>query len=233
MMDWFAHWNAVPAALADDDVLRQVGKTVGGQPVPVSVLDAIMSDVVPALQLNRADSLLDLCCGNGLITERGAALCHHAIGVDFSTPLIGTANDRRSRPNVAYEQADVRTLPAGLGRYSKVLVYEGIQHLTAEDVDRVLEQLRELHAPGAPILFGSVPDRDRIWSFYDTPARRDEYQRRVEDGTEAIGHWWTRSELLEMGRRWHYHVEIRPQNPTLHTAHYRFDALLTPREVGG
>jgi 2-polyprenyl-3-methyl-5-hydroxy-6-metoxy-1,4-benzoquinol methylase len=228
MTDWFEHWNAVPAALADDDVLRQVGKTVGGQPVPASVLEVIMSDVVPALQLNRADSLLDLCCGNGLITERCAALCHHTIGVDFSAPLIHTANQRRSRPNVAYVQADVRALPAGLGRYSKVLLYEGIQHLTAEDVDRVLEQLRESHAPGAPILFGSVPERDRIWNFYDTLERRAEYQLRAAEGTEAIGHWWTKAELSDVGRRWGYQVQILTQHPTLHTAHYRFDGLLTP-----
>ena len=231
MTDWFTHWNAVPASVADDDVLRQVGKTVGGQPVPASALDAILSDVVSALQLNAADSVLDLCCGNGLITERCAAYCHHVIGVDFSAPLIRIAKGHRSRPNVSYTEGDVRALPSTLGRYSKVLVYEGIQHLSRQDVARVLEQLRASHALRALVLFGSVPDRDRLWDFYDTADRQQEYRRRVKNGTEAIGHWWTQAELSAIGAQWDYRVDIRPQDRTLHTAHYRFDALLTPNDA--
>lgn len=235
MTDWHAHWNSMPASVAEDDLLRQVGKTVGGQPVSEAALEAILCDIRSALTLAADDSLLDLCCGNGLITARCAAYCRDATGVDFSAPLIRVANDRCSRPNVTYVLADVCALPARVVErpYSKILMYEAIQHLAADEVERLLRALRRSTSRDAAILIGSIPDRDRLWSFYDTDDRRREYVRRVNEGTEAIGRWWTQSAISALGARCGYTVAPLPQHPNLHTAHYRFDGLLTPLRTNG
>lgn len=235
MTDWYTHWNSIPAAIAADDLLRQVGKTVGGQPVSGTALEAILSDIGSALALAADDSLLDLCCGNGLITARCAAYCRDATGIDFSAPLMRIANDRCARPNVTYVLADVRALPAQVitQPYSKILMYEAIQHLTPSDVERLLQELRRSRSRHAPILIGSIPDRDRIWSFYDTEERRQDYFRRVDEGSEAIGRWWTQAAISDLGARCGYSVRVLPQCQTLHTAHYRFDGLLTPARTNG
>lgn len=234
-MDWHAHWNTMPGSVAEDDLLRQVGKTVGGQPVPEAAVEAMVSDIRSALRLAADDSLLDLCCGNGLLTARCAEWCLEATGVDFSAPLIRVAQERCSRPNVTYVLADVSALPARVvdRPYSKILMYEAIQHLAADEVERLLRALRGSASRDAMVLIGSIPNRDRLWSFYDTDDRRREYARRVSEGTEAIGRWWTQSEIAALGARCGYTVALLPQHPDLHTAHYRFDGLLTPARAHG
>lgn len=230
MTDWRIYWNSAPAAVGEFEHLRQVGKTVNGRPVPESLLDSMTADVVRALRIDERDRMLDLCCGNGLLTFRCAKHCSCILGVDFSEPLIRIARTHFSAPNIEYLLSDALALPPSILRegFSKILLYEAIQHLTTEEAERLLGALRESPCAGAPVLLGSIPDRERIWNFYDTRERREEYDRRFRDGTEAIGHWWTPSEIIELGRRRGYEVEILSPDPELHVAHYRFDALLSP-----
>lgn len=230
MIDWHQYWNSRPASFADDDVLRQVGWTVNGQPISAVAVDAMAADIVAGLCLTTDDTLLDLCCGNGLLTARCALHCRHVTGVDFSVPLIRIARERFLAENIEYVVADVRALPSAIQErpYSKIMMYGALQHLSAADVELLLQQLRESHAHTAPLFVGAIPDRDRLWAFYNTEERRREYARRVQEGTEALGHWWTVAELSEVARRAGYRVELLPETSTLPTAHYRFDALFTP-----
>ena len=107
-------------------------------------------------------------------------------------------------------------------------MYEALQHLKVPDLQRLLKALRMSASRKAPLLLASVPDKERLWEFYDTPARRGEYARRIREGTEAVGHWWTKTALSSAARECGYSCTFLQQNPFLHTAHYRFDALLTP-----
>jgi cyclopropane fatty-acyl-phospholipid synthase-like methyltransferase len=233
LTDWYKYWNSAPAAMSERDYLSQVGKTVNGQPIAEVSLIAMVDDVVNALELNGKDSVLDLCCGNGVITYRCAQHCLKVAGVDFSEPLIRIARSHFERQNVEYILADIRQLPETVTRRpcSKVYMYEAIQHFSTEEVESLLHVLQQSDAREAPIFFASVPDNDRLWEFYNTPARRSEYHRRLREGTEAIGHWWTSDEMIELGQRCGYSVEIRSPNPILHVAHYRFDALFIPEDA--
>ena len=230
MPDWHTHWNKAPAALSQDDYLRQVGKTVGGQPIPEALLDLMAGDIRRALELGVGDRLLDLCCGNGLITHRCAHDCLDVTGVDFSAPLIAIAKAHFARPNIEYLVANACDLPATVTRtpFTKVCMYEALQHFTSAQAEAMTCVLRGSAAGAAPIFWGSVPDEDRKWAFYDTPQRREEYHRRLQDGTEPIGHWWTASEIVRLGERCGYAVSILKPSAALHFAHYRFDVLLTP-----
>jgi len=69
MRDWRYYWNHADQVFGDEP-LRQVGKTVSGQTIEPAVLGAIVADIVLRLDLGGSDSVLDLCCGNGLITSR-------------------------------------------------------------------------------------------------------------------------------------------------------------------
>jgi len=234
-MDWQTHWNTMPAALPDEALLEQVGKTRGGLPVRADTPALIAADVCAALHLGADDALLDLCCGNGLVTACYALVCASVTGVDFSAPLLRVAHARHAPPHVTYALADVQALPPALlaQRHTAIVLYEGLQHLTPDDAGHMLRQVGASASALAPVLFGSVPDEERLWRFYDTPERQAEYRRRVADGTEAIGRWWRREELSALGDRLGYRVEFRAQNPLLHTAHYRVDCLFTPVATAG
>lgn len=235
MKNWHRYWNSAPAGVPETEYLGQVGKTVHGRPVSEESLQRMAEDVVRGLALSAGDRLLDLCCGNGLLTTRWAEHCAQVTGVDFSEPLIRVARDRFSRPNVSYVQADVRRLPAEILRhsFSKICVYEALQNFKPEEAEQVLRALRGSESRAAPVYLASIPDRDRIWRFYDTEERRQEYRRRLEEGTEAIGTWWMKSDLADVASRAGYAIEFRDPHPMLHVAHYRFDALLRPSGANG
>lgn len=216
-----------------DDYFRQVGKTVGGRPIPDGHLDLIAADISRALELGREDRLLDVCCGNGLVTQRCADRCLDVTGVDFSAPLVAIARSHFARPNIRYIVADACALPATVTRtpFTKICMYEALQHFTTSEAEAMASGLRASAAGAAPLFWGSVPDEDRKWQFYDTAQRREEYHRRVEEGTDPIGHWWTVSDVARLGARCGYSVRILKPNAALHVAHYRFDVLLTPTGV--
>ena len=44
--------------------------------------------------------------------------------------------------------------------------------------------------------------------------------------TLVLGNWWSKKEIIKIAAGQDFKVEILDQNPILHTAHYRFDALL-------
>lgn len=229
--DWRAHWSGTPAAgsAETDDALRQVGKTVLGVPVDDSQLDLIVHGIADRLELDSTDHVLDLGCGNGLITERIARVAGTVCALDVSPSLIGDARRYRNPPNVTYRVADLGD-GVGLGACPhprhKAYAYEVFQHLVAEDVDSLLKGLTAHSPEGLRLWVGSIPDRARIRAFYDTPERWDLYLRRTAEGTEQIGTWWDREELCETAQRSGFGCSLFDQPENLYTAHYRFDALL-------
>src|SRR5580700_8174728 len=89
--------------------------------------DSISSWLVSVLPA-AGGRALDLGCGAGrhavLLAERFA----HVDAVDLSPPMIEIARTKRSRPNIAYRQADVLEL-TGSGEHDLVLSVMTLHHL--------------------------------------------------------------------------------------------------------
>ena len=231
MKDWEAHWREAPARFEPTQFLEQVGKTVAKKPVAEQQIGWIVEGVRARLDLSPDDRLLDLCCGNGLLTARFSAACRRVTGVDYSEPLLAVARAHNSPENVEYLRGDARELGALLaGRsFDKVVMYEALQHFTPREVEGMLRQLAALLAEGAPVLLASIPDRARLWTFHDTLRRRWDFVRRSLRGDPAIGTWWRREALADLAERNGFACEALDQDARLYTAHYRFDALLRRR----
>lgn len=231
MTDWQKYWNTHPLIVPVDAPLKQVGKTVNGIAITTAQVEALVADILAHLTISRDDKVLDLCCGNGVITHRSAAHCRSILGVDYSEPLIQVARASYGGDNISYSTGDVRDLSRSITSvtFDKIYMYEALQHLDPLGVRNMLQTLRQSASPNAPLLLASVPDEERIWLYYNTPTRRDEYLRRKTEGNEAMGHWWTKAALASIAKESGYQAEFLGQNPILHTAHYRFDVLLRPK----
>jgi len=231
MRDWREYWNSMPRKWAETDFLQQVGKTVKGQPVSEAQVDELVRQVCTVLEFNSKDRVLDLCCGNGLLTHRVAAFCETIVAVDYSELLIEVARKYHQPPNGSYIQSSVLDLSlellGSMVSFTKVYMYEALQHFGEEDLESLLRVIRTMITEEALVYFGSVPDKERIWHFYNTPKLRDEYYRRKAEGREAMGTWWEYLTLESIAASMGFRCNRLSQSPQLYTAHYRYDVLLT------
>ena len=231
--DWRRYWRSASTAnsAATAEALKQVGKTLLGSPVDDSQLDLIVDRIGSTLNLSTEDRVLDLGCGNGLLTESLQSLVAFVHGYDISEPLITDARAYRMTTRTSYEIADLvydEFLHDPASTATKAYSYEVFQHFTPAEADRFLAYVNRSSAVDK-LLVGSVPDRDRIREFYDTAERWNHYLDSIETGTEQIGTWWVAPDLVTLAERNGFTCSIIDQPADLYTAHYRFDALLTRR----
>jgi SAM-dependent methyltransferase len=90
---------------------------------------------------------LDLGCGTGRHAVLLAGRFTHVDAVDLSLPMIEIARAKRSRPNIAYHQADL--LDAS-GEYDLVLSLMTLHHVP--DLRAALAHIKGLLAPGGRIV---------------------------------------------------------------------------------
>lgn len=229
MRDWRGFWRQRIAG-SDADLaveLREVGKTVMGEPISEEQLSAIVASICEALHLTKDDEIADLGCGNGLITARVSPHVRRIAGFDISEGLISAARRRHGSDSATFETADICTLDfsaAAQRNVSKVYLYEVTQHLTTDEFALVLSNAFERGAVSS-LFSGSMPDAERLQNFYNTPERMALYRRNVAANREQIGHWWHLSEIEKIATAIGLRMEVHEQNPILHTAHYRFDVL--------
>ena len=226
--DWRAYWSSVGQRAGSDELFAQVDRTVSGRAVSSSELQLIVEAVVDGIRLAGPDTLLDLCCGNGLITKQFALHCQAVIGVDYSEYLIGVAKQDTSVGNVTYvlgSVEDLDSLDFGPCAPTKVSINGGLQHFTLAMLQDLLESLNRRAKPVTDMIFTEVPDADRLFAFYNTPERREEFHRRRAAGLEPIGTWWAREEMAAVLDEHGYETTFPPLRDGRLTNHYRFDVV--------
>ena len=234
MTDWKEFWEDYSRKKGNKNLFEQVAKTVGGKPINDEQFKAIIQDIDNHLKLNSNDILLDLCCGNGLITKEIAKLCKKVIAVDSSEFLIEQAKVHCSRKNLSYYILDVlkiNELESLLNlKFSKVLCYGSLAYFNQKDLELILNDLKDLLKKNHQILFGSVLNKEKIWNFFNTFKRKLVYIFKIWLlGKEAgLGKWWKKSEIESVCEKLDYKCTFFPQNDILHTSHYRMDIRLTP-----
>lgn len=217
----------------ETEFLKQVHKTVGGQPITAEQFNAQLSAINNALKLHSEDVVLDLCCGNGVITTEMAKTCRTIVGIDFSEPLIRLANIYNRPENTVYycmSVTDEAVKSISERPFTKVYMYEAFQHFAVDDLPKLLNIVNLISRPNVVFFVGGIPDEDRLWDFYDTEERRKEYIRRKSLNQDPIGTWWKQEKLKEVCKENGFSCDILIQNPILHSAHYRFDACITLQE---
>lgn len=89
-MDWKKFWDT--KALSGGPAL-QVGRVVSGKVLDDVWMTRIAARIVVQLDLQKDESLLDVCCGNGALSRALLPYCKQIVGVDFSENLIKQAQN--------------------------------------------------------------------------------------------------------------------------------------------
>jgi cyclopropane fatty-acyl-phospholipid synthase-like methyltransferase len=226
MTDYWKNYYDLSSHQFDDSLLKQVGKTVNGQEIPEHQLKLIVENIVNILQLNSEDFVVDLCCGNGLITKQLAPLVKGIIGVDFTQGLIDAAKKYNSYSNIEYVNSDVLSLdPKYFLGVEKIVMYEALQYFSKEQLSSLLNELSNLGLASL-VFFGSIPNKEKLSVYYDTAEKFAFYIQSEREGRPHIGRWWSMEEIEQIVSTQGFKAIFLPQTPSLYTAYYRFDILL-------
>jgi len=222
---WKDHYDSISRQF-DGSLLKQVGKTVNGREIPEAQVKLIVENIATVLRLGAKDSVVDLCCGNGLITRQLAPLVKGIVGVDFTHGSIDAAKRYNSFHNIEYISSDVLNLDhkyfSGL---RKIVMYEALQHFSLEQLVKLLDEFSGLMT-GSLVFFGSIPNQEKLHVYYDTEDKYAFYMQRESEGMPHIGRWWLMEEIRQLVSMRGFKVMGLSQEPTLYTAYYRFDVLL-------
>lgn len=221
-----ATFDAYARAAEPDDYWRQVRRTVGGMPVDEAQLTMLVDAAVDELDLRPEDVLLDLCCGNGALTDRLFRRCAGGLGVDFSAELIAVARARFERlPKRAYVVNDVEAFltESEGGGFTKAICNFSFQYLSTESALRCLELIRTRFSRVSLAFVSDLPDLDRLRAFF----RPGDYVDGIENDHEApLGMWRTAGTFVALANAAGWQCEIRRMPAAYHAAHYRYNALL-------
>ncbi|MGZ8933270.1 MAG: class I SAM-dependent methyltransferase [Methylobacter sp.] len=226
MNSYWKNYYDLSSQQFDDSLLKQVGKTVNGQEIAEYQVKLIVENIANVLRLNAKDSVVDLCCGNGLLTRQLAALVKDIVGVDFTSGLIDAARKYNGFSNIEYVNSDVLCLEPGyFSGLKKIIMYEALQHFSEEQLSALLKELSNL-GTGSLVFFGSIPNKEKLSVYYDTEEKFAFYMQRESESRPHIGRWWLTDEIERLVSSRGFKANFLPQEPTLYTAYYRFNVLL-------
>jgi 2-polyprenyl-3-methyl-5-hydroxy-6-metoxy-1,4-benzoquinol methylase len=222
---WRQHYEQV---FSDNPLspLKQTGKTVNGLEIEEDQLSLIVTQIVNCLGLNNTDSLVDLGCGNGLLTARLSKRAQKVIGIDFTDSLLTYARRNNFYENIEYVRSDILEVSSDLlDSASSLVMYEVLQHLSLIEFRNLIANLDTLR-PGARFFIGGIPDMAKIRSFYDNDSKYDYYLTCELEGKPHLGRWWLESELTNISADMGWVIKYFKQPNLLYTSHYRFDAVM-------
>ena len=99
--------------------------------------------------------ILDVGCGNGVISRHLGKLGYNVLGIDVSAKTIETARSLTELPNVRFEQKSAEELVASGETYDAVICSEVLEHLS--DPGSLLNVLYQSLAPNGKLIV-TVPN---------------------------------------------------------------------------
>lgn len=211
---------------------KQVGRVNKDGPVGPDQIAMIADAIAKGLDLRPHDVLLDLCCGNGAITDLIFARCRGGIGVDFTPGLIDVAKTNFERPpDRLYQLADVLEFVEAAedaARFNKVMCYGSFPTLLAPKAVGVLNALRRRFPNVQRVFIGNLPDINRARLFFERDMRAELLSlQELKRHDTGVGTWRTEDEITKLAEQCGWRAEFSQMPAAFYASYYRYDAILT------
>jgi ubiquinone/menaquinone biosynthesis C-methylase UbiE len=134
-------------------------------------------------QRAQADSVLDVGCGEGVLTLDWAKVLgdRPVVGLDLADPKLEAEWQRRSRPNLSFVVGRGEELPFGDGEFDLVAAIETLEHV--ENPELTLAEMRRVARRHVLV---SVP-REPLWRALNLA--RGAYVSDLGNTPGHINHW--------------------------------------------
>jgi SAM-dependent methyltransferase len=144
----------------------------------------------------RADpqSLLDVGCGEGVLTEKWARRLgeKRVVGIDLDDPALQTEWEQRRAPNLEYRVMKAENLPFADGEFDVATAIEVLEHVPDPE-----HTVAEMARVASRWLLVSVP-REPLWRGLNMA--RGAYLRDLGNTPGHLNHWSKRSFVALLSR---------------------------------
>lgn len=217
-MEWRKYWDA---SAQSEDRLSQVGRLNAD---PGTTVKQAADRIIALLDIRPGDAVLDVCCGNGLITDYLAKPGVEITGVDLSEKLIAIAKMNNS--NIRFMTQNALQLHID-DTFDKIYIAFSFQYFDKlNEGEKVIENLIKHAKPNALILLTDIPDKARWGTYYNTLLKKFFYFKQKISGRQAMGKFWSERELEKFCSSLSVHGEVIKQPGNLPYSYYRFDYLI-------
>lgn len=215
----------------EDDLFFQVGKTINKESVAQHIFEEMIRDIKSKLNLSLSDTMLEMCCGNGLLSKPLGSFVSELYAFDFTERLIDTAKKFKQCRNITYRvgdaKGDLNTLFDYKNKPNKFLMNDSLGYFNTTDLSKIIDQISE-----RPFYFyiTGIPSDPLKWSFYNTEERKTRYEELRSSGdnhNDGIGRWWTCDDLFEIASKHNLDVSIESQSKRI--SMFRMNALFIKR----
>lgn len=223
---WKQFWDGHAVSSSESDPQVQVLRTLNKAPIDVEVWTATLQFILDELNLQANYSVLDLCCGNGLISKELAPRTKHVTAVDISDKLLEQF-DTSSFPNITKVQENALSLSLPEESCDVILLYAGIQYFSPSEVVELMAKMESWLVPGGLLYIGDIPDHERLWVFFNSPEREAAYFNSLQKNVPIVGEWFDFKFLKKLGFHAGFsRVEKVEQTPEMIYSFFRYDMRL-------
>ncbi|MES2544083.1 MAG: class I SAM-dependent methyltransferase [Bacteroidota bacterium] len=230
-LDWQVFWASYRTIEMNDekDLFIQVGKTVNKEPVSETIFMLMLEDIVLKLNLSKPDVLLELCCGNGLLTKPLSEFSAFVYAFDFTNHLIETAKQFKQKENIIYKKGDAKTDFFALFNFQKApnkyLMNDSLGYFSPKDLEEIIKRIISKSAEFKFYITG-IPSDGLKWNFYNTAERKATYLKGIKErdlSNNGMGRWWLEGEFETIAQKFNLRVTLSNQPAAI--SNYRMNVL--------
>jgi 2-polyprenyl-3-methyl-5-hydroxy-6-metoxy-1,4-benzoquinol methylase len=135
----------------------------------------------------RPGSILDIGCGEGVLTEQWADRVDggRVVGLDLEDPKLAAEWAKRGRSNLEYQVGDATRMPFSDGEFELVAAIEALEHIPGPE-----QVVAEMARVASSYLLVSVP-REPLWRMLNVA--RGAYLKELGNTPGHLNHWSRRS----------------------------------------
>lgn len=220
---WEKFWVEYGRSAPSDDPQIQVLRTLNKKPIDGDVWLKTVNLILKYLDLKPTDHVVDLCCGNGLISREMSPKCHTLIAADISSDLLGQIDTEKYK-NIQKINDNILNLELPTAEYDKVLLYAGLQYFDKKEVIELFHKVFTWLKPGGIFFIGDIPDQKKIWKFFNNQERESAYFNAIRYDKPIVGNWFDQEFLEKLSKHTGFRdSEHIKQNQDMIYSFFRFD----------
>ena len=221
-MNWKKYWDDNATLYANNSIGQVQRKDIES-----TLLTA--NHIVRVLDIKRVDDVMDVCCGNGILTHQIAKKCNQITGVDDSEKLLNIAKVNYNDLNISYVNCNALEISQSIDnkKFDKIYLQFSFQYFDKKkDGEKVISEMLKCLKPNGKIFIGDIPNHDNFFEFYGTFMKKLRYLKDRMLNKVSMGKFWKVSELDTICEILEVNGTYLEQPKQLPYSHYRFDYLI-------